>query len=238
MNDHAQTETLQEQWRLFTRVRRREIAQAWIGGLAYPLFVITLATIGTIILRRTLSANTETGASGRIPGVSPMEVVAAFAVGSVLLGTAIGISRRSSRVFSWYDASVGMTAELARGESFPRAIRTAGYRATEQEIRETLQDVAHRCDTGVRPEDAFAGTRYPPDLRRCIGTARRTSALVEILSSEIDQFSRREQRRLGRLAATLRPAGVVLGGGVLLWLVLRVYLPAIESIVTFHLEGL
>lgn len=217
-------------WERFIRDRRRALLQAWLGSVAYPGLVVLLAFAGTTIVVKT------TGIPLPINPRSTVRAVVA-ATTPVIAGLLLWRRRRPSP-FLMYDGVHRLIIALARGESFPGALRSAARAVESRRMRSTLIEAARRCDAGIEPTVAFTGARLPQELRRCFANARNREDLVQRLDPEIERFDQRERLRIARLAAILRPTGILLGGAVLLFLVARVFLPALETFTTIPMEGL
>lgn len=219
-----------DRWERFIRDRRRALLQAWLGGVAYPGFVILLASIGTTIVVRT---------TGVPVPFNPTAIVRAVFVAVIPVVVLLPVYRRRyPSPFRMYGAAHHLAIDLSRGASFPGALRSAAGRVESRRVRLALVEAARRCDAGIQPTVAIAGAGMPRELRACVSDALNRDDLVRRLEAEIDRYDQGERLRVARLAAIIRPAGILIGGAVLLYLVARIYLPALETLTTIPMEGL
>lgn len=230
MIDRGEIVARQRRWERFVLDRRRSIAQAWLGGIAYPGFVVLLALVGTVIVLRVSEVPVRIGIEPTLQIATPL--------GALVTVFLLRRRHRHRATFRSYDAALLLTASLAQGVSFPAALRRSAREMTSARGRAALGEAAYRCEAGIPPAIALTHTDWPGPLRRCVANATNRDDLVRRLTAEIDRFTDRERHRISRLAAVLRPAGVLLGGTVLLILVARVYLPALEALTTIPMEGL
>lgn len=207
------------------RFFRRIIAEA----LLYPTLVTGAAIAGAIVLSRTYPDTARPIVLLRDLGwVAPVSVLLAL--------HGLEKLRQFHTHQGWYRAFALIAHKLQENCGIVHALEYASHESPEP-FRTLLRESALECSGGTGPVAPLQHRGCPPELRLCVTESRNEKDLGERLG---ELFRTRREEIRGKIAPAERfaPAlGVLAAGAVVLWMVIRLVLPVLETLYTGGWHG-
>lgn len=211
-------------WRRLEQELRRELRHTLLESLPYPILVTLAAVAGAIVLHRTYPDAT---APERI-----LRDLWWITLGfGVLAGPGTtGITTFRHRI-AWYRGLARFAFFLSERRGLVTALERAAM-DTPDSVGTPLRTVAFECSAGASPGAVLRTQACPEPLVAAVEASQSETELVERLREEFTRYGTTLTHHLRVLQRTAPAVAATFSGTILFWLVVRVVLPVLTSMVT------
>lgn len=205
--------------------RRALLLRATAEAGIYPAIVIVWAVIFALIV--------VGNAANRIPSIRPALMQDAVVLSAALIAGTPGVLRyvhRQQHYLRWLRYWGTVRSRLEEGVSLSTAL-IPEEASTDYVPRAAL---AHGIARGADPDTVLARLGCPQPFTELITEAANESELERLLAHHLEDATETYLHRLSVRLRLAQPAGILVAGSVVAWVVVRVIRPALQ----LHMERL
>lgn len=199
--------------------RRALMVRAAAEAGIYPVVIIVWATIFALVVTGSTSY--------RIPPLRASLMRDGVMLSAVLMAIAPGGLRylhRQQHHLRWLTYWGAVRCRLEEGWSLSSAL-VPGDRSAWHVPRAAL---AHGIARGTDPEALLVSLGCPPTFAALVAEATSESQLERLLARHLQEATETHIHRLSLRLRLAQPAGILVAGAVVAWVVVRVVRPALE----------
>lgn len=213
-------------WNQFERELRREKRRIVATAIPYPALLLVLAAAGALVLYRAYPLEATTAAMMKdLQWIVPGAVLGAAA--------ALGPVQRWHDTLQWYRTVAALQEQLAKGSGLSRSMAVLS-RGAPGRMGHAWHRAVQRQRAGYFPERALEHHGCPRPIVQAFARSTSEEELAHHLGNALCQYSRRTVNQLGEAARFAPSCGVAAAGVVLLWVLIRVVVPVLTSMLRWE----
>lgn len=214
-------------WKEFEKENKQQIRRIVLMALPYPLFLLVIATVGSIMLVRTY----------------PMPSLGATLQQDiwVLTGLVIGIVTVLLHVvppwkyqWNWYRYFAFVQESLNNGDNLPSALHQ-GISLCPFPLNSSIRDIERTLQQGLSIAATLHQHACPRQLCEAFRDGRSEPDLAQILQAEIRRFMNRTQYQIDQLRRLSPALAMGCAGAGLFWFIFRIILPVLTSLMQWEM---